>query len=186
MMKLISIVLTLPLLAVGCINQGSDSPATDPQQPKSVAQIDPNDAAQRGQKGIGPARDVFHELLSRHDSIDREVQDISGGVRTVTTSEDPEVAALIRLHVRQMKARFEAGMPVRRWDPLFVELLKNYDKIVFDLEDVPGGLRVTQTSEDPQVVLLIRQHAHRGVSEFVERGFDRAREQTPMPEGYKP
>lgn len=184
-MKQIPILLMLPLLIVGCTHQGSDHSLNEPQPPDAVTKIDPNDAAQRGPKGIGPARDVFHELLSRHETIDRVVEDIPGGVRTVTTSQDPEVAALIRLHVRQMKARFEAGMPVRRWDPLFVELLKNYDKITFNLEDVPGGLRATQTSEDPQVVLLIRQHAHRGVSEFVERGFDRAREQTPMPEGYK-
>ena len=184
-MKQIPMLLMLPLLVVGCTHQGPDHSANDPQLPNAVAGIDPNDAARRGPIGIGPARDVFHELLSRHDAIDRLVVDIPGGVRTVTTSEDPEVAALIRLHVRQMAARFEAGMPVRRWDPLFVELLNNYDKMTFIIEDLPDGLRVTHTSEDPQVALLIRQHAHRGVSEFVEQGFDRASERTPMPEGYK-
>lgn len=183
-MKRIPILLTLPLIVVGCSHQGPGRSTNGPERLDEIAEIDPNDAAQRGPQGIGPARDVFHELLSRHDTIDRTVEDIPGGVRTVTTSQDPEVAALIRLHVRQMKSRFEADMPVRRWDPLFVELLKNYDKITFNLEDVPGGLRATQTSKDPQVVLLIRQHAHRGVSEFVKRGFDRAREQTPMPEEY--
>lgn len=30
---------------------------------------------------------------------------------------------------------------------------------------------MTETSDDPQVVLLIRQHAHRAVSEFVAKGW---------------
>jgi len=147
--------------------------------------MDPNDAAQRGPNGMRQARDVFHELLSRHDAIKRRVEDIPGGVRTVTTSDDPEIAALIQLHVRQMVARFDAGRPVRKWDPVFAELHKHYDKVTLTMEDIPGGLRVVETSDDPQVTRLIRQHAHRGVSEFVERGFDRAREATPLPEGYE-
>ncbi|MFN3167712.1 MAG: thiol peroxidase [Phycisphaeraceae bacterium] len=153
--------------------------------PERFAGLDPANAAQRGPRGIGEARDVFHELLANHGKIHRVVQDIPGGVRTVTTSDDPEIAGLIRLHVRQMAARYEAGMPVRRWDPLFAELLKHFDKITMTIDDIPAGLRVTQTSDDPQVALLIRQHAHRGVSEFVERGFDRAHEASPMPEGYE-
>ena len=149
------------------------------------AKMDPADAARRGPNGIADARDVFHELLANHEKIDRRVEDIPGGVRTVTTSDDPQIAGLIQLHVRQMAARYDAGMPVRNWDPLFVELLKHYDKVTLTIEDLPNGLRVTETSDDPQVVLLIRQHAHRGVSEFVERGFDRAHEETPLPEGYQ-
>jgi hypothetical protein len=147
--------------------------------------MDPNDAAKRGPDGMRQARDVFHELLGNHEKIKRQVEDIPGGVRTVTTSDDPEIAALIQLHVRQMAARFDAGMPVRKWDPVFAELHKHYDKVTLTFEDIPGGLRVVETSDDSQVTLLIRQHAHRGVSEFVERGFDRAHEATPMPEGYE-
>jgi hypothetical protein len=167
-----------------CDRDGQDSAPASVKLSEKYAKMDPADAAQRGPNGIGDARDVFHELLAQHDKIKRTVEDIPGGVRTVTTSDDPEIAGLIRLHVRQMAARYEAGMPVRKWDPLFVELLKHFDKITMTMEDVPGGLRVIETSDDPQVALLIRQHAHRGVSEFVERGFDRAHEASPLPEGY--
>lgn len=161
-----------------------DAPSDNAVLPAEFAGIDPQDAAARGPSGMRQARDVFHQLLTDHDKIRREVEDLDHGVRTVTTSEDPEVAALIRLHVRQMKARLDAGMGVRNWDPVFAELHRHYDKIVFEIEDVPGGVRVVETSEDAQVVLLIKQHAHRGVSEFVERGFDRAHEPSPLPEGY--
>jgi len=168
-----------------CDRDGAGSGPASATLSDKYAKMDPADAAQRGPNGIAEARDVFHELLAKHDKIKRTVEDIPGGVRTVTTSDDPEIAGLIRLHVRQMAARYEAGMPVRKWDPLFVELLKHFDKITMTMEDVPGGLRVIETSDDPQVALLIRQHAHRGVSEFVERGFDRAHEASPLPEGYE-
>lgn len=171
--------------ALSAVRGISHSTTDNARLPEKFAGLDPADAAQRGPNGIAGARDVFHELLGRHQSIERTVKDLPNGVETVTTSKDPEVAALIRLHVRQMAARFDAGMPVRKWDPLFSELLKHYDKVTLTFEDVPGGLRAVETSDDPQVVLLIRQHAHKGVSEFVARGFDRAEEPTPLPEGYE-
>lgn len=163
----------------------AEAPAPKSALTGAFAEMVPEDAAQRGPNGMRQARDVFHKLLAEHELIKRTVEDIPGGVRTVTTSEDPQIAALIQLHVRQMVSRFEAGMPVRKWDPLFAELHKHYDKTELKMEDVPGGLVVVETSDDAQVVLLIRQHAHRGVSEFVERGFDRAPHATPLPEGYE-
>lgn len=208
-MKLPTFIL-LPALLIGCASNNTPRPECDgsadcpkcsagtpcekvekapahasAELPDRFKDMDPAKAAQRGPNGIAEARDVFHELLRNHDAIKRTVEDIPGGVRTLTTSDDPQIAALIQLHVRQMAARYDAGMPVRNWDPLFTELLKHYDKVTLTIEDVDNGLRVTETSEDPQVVLLIRQHAHHGVSEFVERGFDRAHEETPLPEGYQ-
>ena len=139
-----------------------------------------------GMGGPGNMREVmgvFHQLLTDHAQIQRDVKDVKNGVVTVTTSENPVVTALIRTHAAQMKSRLEKGQPVRRWDPLFVEIFKNADKIDLKIDEVAGGVRVTEPSEDPQVVPLIRQHAQ-AVSEFVARGWDRAHEATPLPEGY--
>src|SRR3546814_8363584 len=44
----------------------------------------------------------------------------------------------------------------------------------------------SHTSDDPNVVLLIRQHAHRFVSEAAEEGMSRAMRPTPLPNGYSP
>ena len=140
-------------------------------------------------RGMGPEMmqdmPVIHQLLVRHEKIQRKVEDIPGGVQTLTTSQDPEVVRLIRKHVRQMKDRVEEGEPIRMMDPLFQEIFRHHDKIQMKVEDVPGGVRVTETSKDPRVVSLIRQHAHRAVSEFVERGMERAMKPTPLPEGYR-
>jgi uncharacterized protein YdcH (DUF465 family) len=134
--------------------------------------------------GRGPMPQVmatFHRLLDEHEKIERSVKDVDGGVVTVTTSSDPEVTKLIRTHVGQMKELIENRRPIRMWDPLFVKLFENADKIEMKIEEVKGGVKVTQTSEEEEVVKLIRQHAKRGVSEFVKRGWDRAPEETPLP-----
>lgn len=138
-----------------------------------------------GQGPQGAHHDSIHALLDHHDAIERSVKVLDDGVETVTTSADPEVTQKIRLHVRQMEQRMKSGRWLRRWDPLFVELFRNHDKVRMEIEDVPGGVRVLETSDDPQVALLIRQHALRGVNEFVEQGYDRAYRPTPLPESYK-
>lgn len=129
---------------------------------------------------------AIHDLLVQHEKIQRAVEDIPGGVRAVTTSADPEVANQIRAHVWQMKGRIEQGRPIRMMDPLFREIFRRHEQIKLEVVEVQGGAQVTETSDDPQVVLLIRQHARRAVSEFVAGGMRRAMRPTPLPEGYDP
>ncbi len=128
----------------------------------------------------------IHSLLMNHDEITRTVQDIPGGVRTVTTSRDPQIAQTIRTHVWQMKARLAKDEPIRQGDPLFRQLFLHPGEINLQVQDIAGGMRTTETSKNPQVTLLIRQHARRAVSEFVKYGMPRAMEPTPLPKGYRP
>ena len=60
-------------------------------------------------------RDI-HVLLTNHDSIQRQVTEVPGGVVTTTTSTDPDLTELLRRHVRQMQSRLESGRPIRMWD----------------------------------------------------------------------
>ena len=133
-------------------------------------------------RDMGP----IHDLLMQHEKIQRNVEEIPNGIRAMTTSADPEIAKLIRVHVGQMKSRIEDGRPIRMMDPLFREIFRHHEQISLQIEEVQGGVRVTETSSDPQVVLLIRQHAKRAVSEFVSGGMQRAMQVTPLPEAYKP
>ena len=128
---------------------------------------------------------VIRGLLTSPDRIERTVENVPSGVLTVTTSDDPRVAQLIRTHVRQMKASYERDEPIRTNDPVFRELFANRDRISLRIEDIPGGVRVLHTSDDPQVAALIRQHAHHFVSEAAEQGMRRAMRPTPLPEGYQ-
>jgi hypothetical protein len=127
---------------------------------------------------------VIMDLLTGHQQIRRDVQDIDAGIRSATTSADARLAGLIRTHVAAMRARIENNRPIRHGDPLFAEIFEHHAAIAIETADLPDGIAVTETSTDPQVRLLIRQHARRAVSEFVASGMGRAMQPTPLPDGY--
>lgn len=168
-------------------NHSADSASPTPNDNRGMTGQMPEWMMSRGQamdsdmmRDIGPIQD----LLTQHEKIQRSIEEIPNGIRAVTTSTDPDITTLIRTHVREMKSRIQDGHPIRAEDPLFREIFRHHDKIRFEIEDVPGGVRVTETSSDPQVVLLIRQRAQRAESEFVSGGMKRAMHPTPIPEAY--
>ena len=129
---------------------------------------------------------TIRQLLASHDQVQREVENVPGGVRTMTVSDDSEVTGLIRQHVREMHARYDRDQPIRMMDPVFRELFRHRDRATMEIEDIPGGVQVLHTSEDPEVTSLIRQHAREFVSEAAAQGMERAMQSTPLPEGYSP
>ena len=136
--------------------------------------------------GGGPAvMQTARALMHDHRwEIERRIEEIDDGVITVTRSpSSPAAAAAIRRHVREMKGLLESGGRVRQWDPLFRELFERADEISIEIEQLEDGMRVIETSDDPEVVKLIQAHA-RKVTEFVERGPTAAHEQTPLPADY--
>lgn len=112
-------------------------------------------AAERFEKD----RELFHALLSRHDEIRRTVENLEDGVRTLTETDDPELAELIREHVARMKSRVEEPAPIHLRDPLFAELFRHHDRIEMTVEATEKGVRVVERSDDPYVATLIRAHA---------------------------
>jgi len=129
----------------------------------------------RGGRGMGPGGghgpDMMgiHALFAQRDRIERTVTPIPGGVRTTTESDDPAVVAQLREHVSAMYARLEEGRPINARDPLFAALFENADKIAFKTENTAKGITVTETSDDPAVVELIRRHAE-VVNQFIANG----------------
>ncbi|MEZ6090812.1 MAG: DsrE family protein [Pirellulaceae bacterium] len=113
--------------------------------------------------------DVFHFLLQNHKQISRTVNELPNGVQTITESDVPAIADKIKEHVEWMQDRIENVRPIRMGDPLFAALFKNADKINMVHETTEKGVQVTETSEDPEVVKLIQEHA-KVVSRFVEYG----------------
>ena len=146
-----------------------------------------------GRAGGGPGRggppavmETVRALVHdyRHE-IERRVDEVENGVVTVTRAPSSEAAAAaIRRHVGEMKQLLEEGGRVRMWDPLFRELFAHADEIVMELEELEDGMKVTETSDDPEVVALIRAHA-RKVTEFIERGPAAVHEETPLPAAYE-
>lgn len=112
---------------------------------------------------------AIHFLFAHRAAISRTVTEIPGGVRTVTETEDPAVAAQLREHVEAMYARLTEGRPIHARDPLFAALFRNAERIHVRIEKTAKGLRVSETSADAEVVKLIRKHAE-VVSQFLANG----------------
>lgn len=121
--------------------------------------------------GAGHGADMaeIHALFAHRDQIRRTVTQIPGGVRTTTESDDPAVVAQLREHVHSMYARLADGRPINARDPLFAALFENADKIRVKSENTEKGITVTETSDDPKVVDLVRRHAE-VVNRFIANG----------------
>lgn len=125
-------------------------------------------------------RSVFEALLRDHRKIRREVQELDDGVLTVTESDDPAVAAKIVDHVTAMKLRMEEGRRIRQWDPIYVAMFDEAEKVRIDIEPTGKGVRVRETAADAKTVRLIKEHA-KVVSGFVARGVEESRLAHPVP-----
>lgn len=139
----------------------------------------------RGQASGGgrPEAQVIHFLIENHQSLQRTVENIPGGVLTRTISQDPEIIDAVRTHVRQMVDLIHGGGRIRNWDPLFREIFDHREAIDMQITDIEGGVEVRETSADENVAMLIQAHAVK-VEEFVARGLEAYREETPLPDEY--
>jgi hypothetical protein len=123
----------------------------------------------RGMMG-GDGR-IIHQLFANHHLIDRKIEEIPGGISAVTTSKNPQIAALIKTHVQKMYQRIENHqvipmMMMSSTVPTMAENAENYDR---KWEITAQGIVVTETSNDPNMVKIIRDHAQE-INEFIRQG----------------
>lgn len=112
---------------------------------------------------------IVHQLFANHDQIRRTVEEIPGGVRTLTESDDPQITALIQAHVQSMHQRVAEG----RWFTMMSRTLpimfRNADRYQRQNENTSKGITVTKTSDDSDLVNVLREHS-REISDYVARG----------------
>ena len=124
-------------------------------------------------------RDMWLSLIHDHEKIHREMRELPDGVEATTESDDPDVAARIRNHAFAMQRRLRDGARVRQWDPVFVKLFDDHDKITLDVQVTDKGVRIKESSADPEVVRILHSHAA-GVSAMVNEGAAVSGKETPM------
>ncbi len=129
-----------------------------------------------GDATMDERRDI-HGLLFNHDRIKRTVTNLPDGIRTVTESDDPEVAATIKKHVAEMGKRVEEGrdpgLPIE--SPALHSIFRNKDKIKTAYETTGKGIIVVQTSDDASTVKALQEHAAE-VTDLAQRGMVAAHE----------
>ena len=102
---------------------------------------------------------LVHEMLAGHDKIKRSVENLPDGIRTVTESDDPQVAQALKAHVASMEARLKDGRIFNLFSSTLPVLFDNKDKIKTTVEMTQKGSIVTQTSADAKVVAALQAHA---------------------------
>ena len=103
--------------------------------------------------------------------IDREVTNLPNGIRTLTTSADEDVLAVLASHITGMITRVEEGRDPQVFiqSPTLDILFERRDRIETTIEMTDAGIVVEQTSDDPDVVAALQTHAGE-VSAMAERG----------------
>lgn len=114
---------------------------------------------------------TIHTLIMNHERIVRTVTNLSDGIRTVTESDEPELARRIREHVVGMSGVLAAGVDpgLPHTTSALRTILRNRDKIRTLVDTTAKGILVVQTSDDAATVAALQQHA-REVTEMVRSG----------------
>jgi hypothetical protein len=112
---------------------------------------------------------LVHEMLAGHDKIKRSVENLPDGIRTVTESEDPQVAQALKAHVASMEQRLNEGRIFNLFSSTLPVLFDNKDKITTKVQITEKGAAVTQTSADTKVVAALQAHAGE-ISELARDG----------------
>ena len=132
-----------------------------------------------GNATMDERRDL-HDLFSNHEKIKRTVTNLPDGIRTVTESDDPQVAVTIKKHVAEMGKRVEEGrdpgLPIE--SPALHAIFRDKDKIKSTYEVTEKGIVVVQTSTDATAVKALQDHAAE-VTDLAKRGMVAAHEAIP-------
>ena len=124
---------------------------------------------QGGDAAFGADMQLVHGMLNGHEKIRRTVENLSDGIRTVTESDDPQIAGLIKAHVASMEKRLDEGRIFNLFSPTLPVLFENKDAIETAVEMTEKGAIVTQRSADAKVVAALQAHAVE-VSELAQGG----------------
>jgi hypothetical protein len=112
---------------------------------------------------------LVRDLILNHDRIKRTVTNLPDGIRTVTESDDPQIAQVLKAHVASMEKRLGEGREFNLFSPTIPVLFRNKDKIRTVVETTDKGAIMTQTSTDAEVVAALQAHAGE-VTELVRDG----------------
>ena len=117
------------------------------------------------------------EIFQSHKGINRVVTNLTDGIVTTTEAEDETLREAIVSHVSMMITRIEEGKnpEVMIQSPTLDKLFGVYNEIDTEIELTNTGVKVTQTSANPEVVKLLQTHAAE-VSDMSKRGMQAVHE----------
>jgi hypothetical protein len=112
---------------------------------------------------------VYMDMFNRHNEIKRAVEKIPGGVRTITQSDSTDLADQLHTHVSSMYAHLNDGAEMTCMSRTLPTLFRNANNYRRQLAITPTGVIVEETSDDPHLTEVIREHA-KEIDGFVREG----------------
>lgn len=112
---------------------------------------------------------MYMGLFNRHTELRRSVEEIPGGVRTITESDAPDLVAQLQAHVSSMYTHVNQGAEVTCMSNSLPTLFRHASGYQRQLKLTSNGVSVIETSTDPALTSAIRKHAQE-VSGFVRDG----------------
>lgn len=112
---------------------------------------------------------TYIDMFERHREIRRIVHKVSGGIRTVTESDNPRIASLLQAHVSSMYNHLNEHAEVMCMSSTLPTMFRNADRYQRNLRFTTKGIEVIETSGDERLVEVIRRHS-REVTGFVTEG----------------
>lgn len=133
-----------------------------------------------GLRGVDATPEESAELavmFNNFELIDRRVENLPNGIRTVTYSADEDVMATLVSHVTGMINRVEEGRDPQIFiqSPTLDVFFEKGDAIETEIDITEEGIVVTQTSSDPELVEALQVHAGE-VSAMADRGMEAVHE----------
>jgi hypothetical protein len=125
----------------------------------------------RGENATAEESAELALMFRKFQTLSREVENLPNGIRTVTRSSDPDVMDALVSHAVGMIDRVG-----QKDDPkIFIQsptldiFFARGDRILSEIDVTEEGLVVIQTSDDPEVVAAMHEHAAE-VTAMVEQG----------------
>ena len=128
-----------------------------------VAMLTTRDANSAADMGV--AMNLIHE----NTKIRRSVTRLPDGIKTLTESDDPQIAQEIKAHVARMSSRLQEGKEFNVFSTTLPVIFDNAKNIQSTLEFTTKGVIATRRSADPKVVAALQAHADE-VTELVKEG----------------
>lgn len=126
--------------------------------------------AQPGMGGMsGADMRAYRNMFMRHGELKRTVEEVPGGVRTLTESDSADLVAELQAHVSAMYTRLDQGAEVSCMSSTLPTLFRRASDYQRQLSYTPKGIAVVETSTDPELTRVIREHAYE-VTGFVVDG----------------
>jgi hypothetical protein len=131
----------------------------------------------RGANATKEESDELAVMFRNFDKITRSVINLPNGIRTVTSSQDDAIMAVLTSHVSGMINRVEEGDDPKIFiqSPTLDILFERRDQIKTEIETTEEGIIVVQTSDDLEVVKALHTHAAE-VTDMANRGMQAVHE----------